>query len=61
MKEKCKYCKKPMKLVKEGKRNMFDKENTWIYECQNEDCAKNPRLIIDVCETCEHEKKHWEG
>jgi hypothetical protein len=52
--ELCKYCKKPMELIKNGKRNLFDK-NTYIYECHNEDCLKQPRKIFSICEECEHE------
>lgn len=56
---KCKYCKVEMKLVKNGKRNLFD-DNTWIYECYNEECLEQPRLIIDVCEECEREERYWD-
>ena len=56
----CKYCKKPMKLTKNGKRGLFDDDNTWIYECHNEECEKQPKLIIDVCEECEDESRYWE-
>lgn len=48
-----------MKLIKNGKKTLFD-DNTWIYECRNEDCENQPRLIIDVCEECEREEQYWE-
>jgi len=48
-----------MKLIKNGKKDLFD-DNTWIYECHNEDCEKQPKLTIDVCEECEHESRWWE-
>lgn len=57
--EKCKDCGELMKLVKNGKKNPLD-ENTWIYECWNEDCATQPTLTVKVCEECEHETRWWD-
>ena len=54
MSEKCK-CGKPMKFIKQF---IDDGDETFIYECTDEECAK--RKEISVCAKCEKEYVYWD-
>lgn len=57
MSEECKYCKKPMKFIKEDNDDGY---RIYKYQCENEDCDKEPYLKIHVCDNCESSWDEWE-